>query len=140
MNIKSETKQKILLLLLSGVALSLSKSPKGYFKIIKSTAKAWKEIDRAKLVRAVREFYKQRVIDYKEDENGMVNIILTKNGQQRVLRYQIDEMRINKPAKWDGKWRVVTFDVPEKNKNAREALRNKLKELGFKELQERVFI
>ena len=49
-------------------------------------------------------------------------------------------MEIERPARWDGKWRIVIFDVPEKMKRAREALREKLRELGFKELQKSVFI
>ena len=40
----------------------------------------------------------------------------------------------------DGEWRIVIFDIPEKFKKAREALRMKLKELGFLELQKSVFI
>ena len=49
-------------------------------------------------------------------------------------------MKIKKPAKWDGEWRIVIFDIPEKFKQAREVLRIKLKELGFLELQKSVFI
>ena len=49
-------------------------------------------------------------------------------------------MEIKKPAKWDGEWRIVIFDIPERFKKAREALRLKLKELGFRELQKSVFI
>lgn len=140
MALKSETKQKILLLLVAGVALGFSRSPKNYFKILEGVAKEWKEIERNKLVRAVREFYNERVVDYKEKENGIVEIVLTKDGRQRALKYQIDEIKIKKPDKWDGKWRMVIFDIPEKKKKAREALREKLKNLGFLELQKSVFI
>ena len=49
-------------------------------------------------------------------------------------------MEVKKPAQWDKKWRIVIFDIPEKKKKAREALRKKLKELGFKELQKSVFV
>jgi CRISPR-associated endonuclease Cas2 len=140
MVIKSETKQKILLLLFAGVALGLSRSPKNYFKILEGVAKEWKEIERNKLVRAVREFYSERIVDYKEKEDGTVEIVLTKDGRQKALKYQIDEIKIKKTDKWDGKWRIVIFDIPEKKKKAREALREKLKELGFKELQKSVFI
>jgi len=42
--------------------------------------------------------------------------------------------------KWDGKWRIVVFDIPEKKKGVRNALRRKLKELGFYELQKSVFV
>lgn len=140
MIIKSETKQKILLLLIAGITLGFSRSPKNYFKILEGVAKEWKEIERNKLVRAVREFYNERIVDYKEKEDGTVEIVLTKDGRQKALKYQIDEIKIKKPDKWDGKWRMVIFDIPEKKKKAREALREKLKELGFKELQKSVFI
>ena len=134
------TKKKILLLLFTGLALGFSRSPKNYFKILESVAKEWKEIDRKRLTQAVREFYAERVVDYKEKEDGKVEIILTKNGRKKALKFQFDEMKIKKPDEWDGKWRVVIFDIPEKKKRAREALRDKLKELGFKELQKSVFI
>lgn len=44
----------------------------------------------------------------------------------------------NKP--WDGKWRIVMFDIAEIQKRKRDYLRGKLKELGFGMLQESVFI
>src|SRR3989344_4682297 len=113
---KKATKQKILLLLSAGVVLSLSRSPKNYFKILGNLPSAWKEIDKNRLYRAVREFYNERLIDFKEN---------------KALKFKIDEMEIKKPAKWDGEWRIVIFDIPERFKKAREALRKKLKDLGF---------
>ncbi|MFA4890573.1 MAG: CRISPR-associated endonuclease Cas2 [Candidatus Paceibacterota bacterium] len=137
---RGDTKQKILLLLSAGVALGFSRSPKNYFKILKGIPVAWKEINKSRLYSAVREFYNERLIDYKEDNDGNVKIVLTKEGQKKALQFKFDEMEIKKPAKWDKKWRIVIFDVPEKKKKAREALRGKLKNLGFQELQKSVFI
>ena len=37
-------------------------------------------------------------------------------------------------------WRLVLFDIPEKRKTAREALRATLRKLGFGEFQKSVFI
>lgn len=140
MRIYSPTKQKILLLLMAGVALGLSRTPKNYFKILKSIPKEWREIERKRLLSIVREFYNDRLVDYRENKDGEVEIILTKEGRKKAIKYQLDEMEIKKPEKWDDKWRMVIFDIPEKKKKAREALRNKLKDLGFKELQKSVFI
>jgi len=137
---KYSTKQKILLLLSSGVVLGLSRSPKNYFKIMKGLPSAWKEINKNRLYRVVHEFYNDRLIDYKEDKDGFVKIILTKEGQKKALKFKIDEMKIKKPAKWDGEWRIVIFDIPERFKKAREALRRKIMDLGFRKLQESVFI
>lgn len=137
---RRDTKEKILLLLLSGLAMSLSRSPRGYYKILNSIPKQLKEIRIKRLYSIVREFYNDRLVDYKEDKNGIIKIVLTKEGQKKALRFKLDEMKIKKPAKWDGQWRIVIFDIPEKFKKAREALRIKLKELGFLELQKSVFI
>lgn len=41
---------------------------------------------------------------------------------------------------WDGKWRVVIFDIEEKNRKYRDVLRIKLRELGFGMVQESVWI
>ena len=65
---------------------------------------------------------------------------MTKEGENKALRFKIDEMEIKKPPKWDGEWRIVIFDIPDRFKKAREALRNKLKDLGFLKLQESVFV
>lgn len=137
---KDATRQKILLLLSSGIVLGLSRSPKNYFKILKNLPSAWKEINKNRLYRIVREFYNDRLIDYKGDKDGFVKIVLTKEGEKKALKFKIDEMEIKKPPKWDGQWRVVIFDIPEKFKKAREALRKKLKDLGFIKLQESVFV
>lgn len=40
----------------------------------------------------------------------------------------------------DGKWRLVVFDIPEKIREGRRALREKIRELGFHELQKSVWI
>jgi len=53
---------------------------------------------------------------------------------------QIDSLEIKKPKKWDGKWRIVVFDIIEMKKIHREAFRGKLKELGFRPLQKSVWI
>lgn len=43
-------------------------------------------------------------------------------------------------AGWDGRWRVVIFDIPEIDKKSREYLRWKLISLGFGKLQKSVYI
>ena len=49
-------------------------------------------------------------------------------------------MKIEKPKIWDGKWRIVIFDIPKHKKRARDALREKLKELGFYPFQKSVWV
>jgi DNA-binding transcriptional regulator PaaX len=137
---KTTTKQKVLLSLASGISLGFCRSPKQYFYILKQFKKDWENIDRGRLFRLVREFYKERLVDFKEKKDGTVRIILTEDGRKKALSYKIDEINIKKPAKWDKKWRIVIFDIPETKKRSREALRNKLRELGFQKMQKSVFV
>ena len=41
---------------------------------------------------------------------------------------------------WDGKWRVLIFDIPEKKRSKRDDFRDVLDSFGFKELQKSVWI
>ena len=43
-------------------------------------------------------------------------------------------------GKWDKKWRIVIFDIPEELHKNRNQLRGKLKNLGFYMLQKSVFV
>ncbi len=67
-------------------------------------------------------------------------ISLTEEGQKLFKRYRIDDMQIKKPKRWDKKWRVLIFDVPDEHRIKREALRGKLKELGLYQLQKSVWV
>ncbi len=44
------------------------------------------------------------------------------------------------PKHWDGKWYLVIFDIPEQMRRKRDILREKLKSLGFGQLQASVWI
>jgi len=136
----SSTKQKIILLLMTGLALSFSKSPNQYFKIIKNVSKEWKKINRRTLYRTIKEFKYNRLIDFKEESDGIVSIILTNKGKKEALRYNIENMKIQKPIRWDKKWRFVIFDIPEKKRVVREILRKKLNNLGFCQIQKSVWV
>ena len=67
-------------------------------------------------------------------------MILTEGGRRRLLKYQVDVLRIIPRTRWDRKWRMVIFDIPERHKRARRSLREKLREWGFYPLQKSVWI
>jgi len=73
------------------------------------------------------------------ERDGKTKITLTKLGQKKVLEYQVDAMELNVPLRWDGKWRVVIFDIPESRKTHRDAFRRKLIDLGFERIQDSVW-
>ncbi len=47
---------------------------------------------------------------------------------------------IVRPKKWDYLWRLVIFDIPERSRYLRDALRYELIQLGFFMLQESVYV
>lgn len=74
----------------------------------------------------------------KIEKNGEVYLRLTSRGDQKLKRdFPLISMQ-QKP--WDKKWRIAIFDIREEYKNRRDALRGKLREIGFAMLQESVFI
>lgn len=132
-------RQKILLLLYAGVALGFSYSPRQQYKILKVFGKEWQRINKENLRKEIRNLYRSRLIEGKENPDGSFTYVLTDKGKIKDLTYHFQEMSIKKEI-WDHKWRVVIFDIPEKLKSSRNALREKLKELGFYELQKSVFV
>ncbi|MEX2007887.1 MAG: hypothetical protein WD850_00055 [Candidatus Spechtbacterales bacterium] len=66
-------------------------------------------------------------------------IELTKKGK-RALWKSMKPLRIPEPARWDGRWRFAIFDVPEKSRYTRDALREKLRQLNFFQIQKSVWV
>lgn len=62
---------------------------------------------------------------------------LTKEGWER-LKKALPQYK--KPSEWDGKWYIISFDIPEACRTKRNAFREKLKKLGFGKLQASVYI
>ena len=134
------TQKKILILLLGGLALGLSHSPKTSFQIIKEMKKEWDWINQQNLKRAIKKLYESKLIKEKENKDGTITLVLTDKGKEKALTYNLDDMEIKKPKQWDKKWRIVLFDVPEKARKIRDAFRDHLKNLGFYEFQKSVFV
>jgi len=83
---------------------------------------------------------KRGLIEFIRENDKEVVVKITDSGRKYLKTFDIDNMVLNRPEHWDGKWRLVIFDVPEKHKKAREALRRKLKDLGFVRLQDSAWV
>lgn len=82
---------------------------------------------------------RQGYVEIIREKDDKTIIRLTNKGRERIKEFSIESISINKQDKWDGKWRVVIFDIPVKFNKAREALRKKLKNLNFYQLQKSVW-
>jgi DNA-binding transcriptional regulator PaaX len=72
--------------------------------------------------------------------NDLKTVSITEKGIKKTLIIDIENLEIKHSKKWDGQWRIVFFDIPEKYKTSRDALTSKLKMLGFKQIQKSVYV
>jgi len=135
----SGIKEKILLCLLSGIAFGYSYTPDYQWRVIRTLGREWRRINEKELRREIKNLYKSKMVTKKQNPDGSFTILLTKKGKIKALTFRLQDMKI-KGETWDKRWRVVIFDIPEKLKKARDALREKLKKIGFYELQKSVFV
>ncbi len=73
-------------------------------------------------------------------ERGQRHVELTEKGRTVIDSVYASEYRIPEPAFWDGKWRMVMFDIREKRRGIRARLRLLLQSAGFLRLQDSVWI
>lgn len=102
-----------------------------------SLDKAWKKYKRGDLGRIIKRLHKQQVIKISE-KNGETILEISEKGKKKLLKYDFDSLVLSKHR--DGKLRVVSFDIPNSKKLARDIFRKKLKELQFKQVQKSIFI
>ena len=131
---------KVLEILANGFVLNLSKDKKRRFQLHKECDRLLHEIDRKELYHILRRFRLNGLIETIKKTDMAEGISLSKKGKSHWLRYQLHNLRPGKPKHWDKKWRIVLFDIPETRKKIRDALRQKLKNIGFLEFQKSVFI
>lgn len=66
--------------------------------------------------------------------------VLTAKGRQyAALMDQKGRLRFSEDRKWDGRWRLVIFDIWEKRREARRRLRSRLHTIGFVKVQNSVW-
>ncbi len=98
-----------------------------------------KKYDKKQVIDSFYYLRKKKMIKIIKDTGGRTIVRTTKYGMETLREFAIKNISIPEPASWDKKWRVVIFDIPERHKTAREALRSKLKTMGFSQLQKSVF-
>ncbi|MBM2820822.1 MAG: Transcriptional regulator, PaaX [Candidatus Berkelbacteria bacterium] len=90
-------------------------------------------IGRQAFYNAIQRMKKQKLLQ-KKRQNGATKFTITEKGRLKIFGLN------TKPDQWDGKWRIVIFDIPETKRDLRNFFRGKLQELGYRFLQESVWI
>ena len=76
-----------------------------------------------------------------EKRNGKSYARITDEGRKK-LAFELEKgkLDLSKKRRWNGRWRIVVFDVPEKRRKTRDKLRILMQELGFVRLQDSVWV
>lgn len=119
-------------------SLFLPNTPKMLKPLIK-LHKNWNKIKHQRIHEAIRRLNKKRLVELEQKDNELY-LKITENGKTLIKNFDYDNIKLPHYKKWDKRWRMVIFDVPEKKNKERRALSLKLKDLGFYPLQESVYI
>ncbi len=140
---KGELAREILLMIAAGLAIPaaflMPNIPVALRPVLRALTEECGLRKSTPFVRSVSYLKRNRLVSVTE-RDGQQILTLSEGGKKRLLQFDLDKIVIKKPRKWDGYWRLVLFDIPEKQKIGREALRSKLKQLGFYQLQKSCFI
>lgn len=121
--------------------ISLEKTIEGYLKVEDFLYNPHlyrygypREIKKPSLLKTIERLKKRGFIDFVNEEKLVIK--LTESGRNKAL---VAKIKTFKEEDWDGKWRIVSFDIPEKQRAFRDLLRYKLKEWGFSKFQNSVW-
>lgn len=73
-------------------------------------------------------------------ERGERRIMITEKGRDMMQKIEFGQYEIQEQAFWDGKWRVLIFDISERRRRVRNQLRRLLEGAGFVRIQDSVWV
>lgn len=100
--------------------------------------KEWKRFNVRLLKRNLKRLQEQKVIEI-IDENGQEIIKLTEKGYTKYLKFKLESLSL-KGSGWDGKWRLVIYDIDKLRRPTQENFRRILKQINFFPLQKSVYL
>ena len=126
-------------LTVAGIGLVAVAAP-NMLKLLKHADPDWlvKRDPKQRLREVAHRLKKKGLVSF-ERQNGRVQMHITEKGRRSMDRAFMERELIGR-KKWDGKWRIVIFDIPEKKKNLRQVARNQLRTFGFHHLQHSVWV
>ena len=88
---------------------------------------------------SLRRLLDNDLVKFENTQKGKF-IRLTDKGEKKLRQLENYNFQFEKPKKWDGRWRIIIFDIKEGRKGTREKLRLTLKSIGFARLQNSVWV
>jgi DNA-binding transcriptional regulator PaaX len=73
-------------------------------------------------------------------DKGKKFIVITEKGKKYLQKLDLEMSMSKNHRSWDGKWRVIVFDISEKKRKLRDEIRGVFVRVGFKRLQDSVWV
>ncbi len=134
--IEEKIAEAILATVLGGISVTFSPVA-GIAGFIVAAGAAHHLFRKSDFNREVKRLQKRGYVALTKTEKGLLVKIL-KKGRIRNRQIQIEKLQLPRPEAWDRKWRLFIFDIPEKYRYARDAMRKKMKSLGLYNIQRSV--
>lgn len=100
--------------------------------------KTWKRFNFDYLKRNLKRLHYQKLVEIIETDGQQI-VKLTQKGRTKFLRFRLEDLSLKRKF-WDGKWRLVIYDISRIKKSSRESFRRILKRMNFLQLQESVYL
>jgi DNA-binding transcriptional regulator PaaX len=131
------TKEVLMTFLEGGLALTCVVLP-GMSSLLK-IFKPQNSSERYRLRRSF-EVLRQRGYLMRRIRSGKEEFLVTDKGKKKLAILLTEGLHIKRSKKWDKKWRVVLFDIPETKRHVRRGISKRLKAMGMHALQDSVFV
>lgn len=124
-----------------GASLSAAMvAPNAIQALDKPLRKLFARLDQHEQVREV-----QRVIRYMKQKGLLAGsyehgLQLTRKAKERLIRNELETLSVTPQKTWDKRWRIILYDIPERQKSARDALGTQLLRIGCFQLQKSTWI
>ncbi len=135
-----KNEEKLLILLLTGLALPFTRSARAQYRLLKTASGEWRKVSRYGVPRTVRLLEEKKLVTLVRSKDGIYLVRPTKSGRERATLQSLIATKPVVRKKWDGQWRLVVFDIPEAERKMRNILRQCLRSWDFYKLQASVFI
>jgi hypothetical protein len=106
---KSEIVKDIFCWLAIGGVIAIAASSPYFIRNLLSNYKKLRKYPKKKVKDTFYNLKKQGLIEIKK-RNHQIYITLTEEGKRKAGIFQLNDLKIKKPKKWDGKWRLVIFE------------------------------
>jgi len=100
--------------------------------------KLWSKYNPYILRQTLKRLQMQKVVEFL-DIDGVEVIRIAEKGKVKLLKYKIEDLKIHEQV-WDGKWRLIIYDIPVNKKIQRDLFRRFIQKMNLYQLQESVYL